>query len=414
MAYKTNLKIAKSHLTSRVKQSLVAMLSVTFGISMYVFMNSFMSGVNDLQNDMAFSTLAHIRVFNDLPDDNTNLMNQLAVNEQLVHLRNPKVIQYTEGVKNADAIISDIELFPTVEAVTPQVNMNVFYQNGATSINGQLSGVDPVREDQLFSLSQYIVEGSWEVIDQRIDGLVMGIGLAEKLSLKLGDQVLVKTGDGVKKNFTILGLLETSMGNLDNGKAFLNISSARQLISENRSYATDIQINIADYNEAEEVANRLSLVLPYEVESWQAANGQLVAGSMLRDIIAMAVSLTILLVAGFGIYNIMNMTVNEKIREIAILKAMGFEGRDIVEIFLTQSVIIGIIGGFIGLILGYGIALGVNHIPFEIAGMESLPMSYRAKDYFLAFFFGLITTFIAGYLPAKNASSVDPVSIIRG
>ncbi|MEL6190542.1 MAG: FtsX-like permease family protein [Bacteroidota bacterium] len=414
MAYKTNLKIAKSHLTSRLKQTLVAMLSVTFGISMYVFMNSFMSGVNDIQNDLAFSTLAHVRVFNDLPDDNTNLMKQLATNEQLVHLRNSKVIQYTEGVKNADDIISDIELFPSVEAVTPQVNMTVFYQNGATSINGQLSGIDPIREEHLFGLSQYIVEGSWEVINQRTDGLIMGIGLAEKLSLKLDDQVLVKTGDGVKKTFTILGIIETSMGSLDKGKAFLNISSARQLISENRSYATDIQINLENYNEAEEVAARLSQILPYEVESWQASNGQLVAGSMLRDIIAMAVSLTILLVAGFGIYNIMNMTVNEKIREIAILKAMGFEGRDIVEIFLTQSVIIGIIGGFIGLILGYGIAIGVNHIPFEVAGMENLPMAYRPKDYGLAFIFGLITTFIAGYLPASNASSVDPVAIIRG
>jgi ABC-type antimicrobial peptide transport system permease subunit len=60
----------------------------------------------------------------------------------------------------------------------------------------------------------------------------------------------------------------------------------------------------------------------------------------LRDIIAIAVSLTILIVAGFGIYNIMNMTVNEKIKEIAILKAMGFNGNDVIEIFLTT------IGGY--------------------------------------------------------------------
>ena len=414
MAYKTNLKIAQSHLTSRIKQSLVAMLSVTFGISMYVFMNSFMSGVNDIQNDLAFSTLAHVRVFNEVPEDNTNLLSKVADKGELVHLRNSKVIQYTEGIKHADVVMEEIESISEVEAIAPQVNMTVYYQNGATRINGQLSGVDPSKEDDLFGLSEYVVAGSWEVLNQRHDGMVMGIGLAQKLSLEVGDQVLVKTADGVTKTYNLVGLLELNVAGVDKGKAFVNINSARQLISENRSYVTDIQIGLRDYYQAEEVAARLSAILPYEVESWQAANGQMVAGSTLRDIIAIAVSLTILLVAGFGIYNIMNMTVNEKIREIAILKAMGFEGRDIIEIFLTQSVIIGIIGGFIGLLLGYGTAFGVDHLPFEIGGMDTLPMAYHAQDYGLAFLFGLITTFIAGYLPARNASSVDPVAIIRG
>jgi lipoprotein-releasing system permease protein len=144
------------------------------------------------------------------------------------------------------------------------------------------------------------------------------------------------------------------------------------------------------------------------------ANQQLVAGSSLRDIIAIAVSLVILLVAGFGIYNIMNMTINQKIREIAILKAMGFSGPDVTQIFLTQAIVIGIIGGFIGLGFGYLTAILVNKIPFEVAGMHTLPMAYTLKDYILAFMFGLVTTFIAGYIPARKASKIDPVTILRG
>ena len=150
------------------------------------------------------------------------------------------------------------------------------------------------------------------------------------------------------------------------------------------------------------------------MEAWQTANGQLDAGNELRNIIAIAVSLTILIVAGFGIYNIMNMTVNEKIREIAILKAMGFEGRDIVQIFLTQSVIIGLFGGLAGIILGYVFSMIIDHMPFEIAMLETLPIAYRPRDYAMGFLFGLITTFLAGYLPARKAAQVDPVDIIRG
>jgi lipoprotein-releasing system permease protein len=155
-------------------------------------------------------------------------------------------------------------------------------------------------------------------------------------------------------------------------------------------------------------------MVPYQVESWQEANEQLVAGSELRNIIAVAVSLTILLVAGFGIYNIMTMTINEKIKEIAILKALGFSGNDIMTIFITQATVIGLFGALVGVILGYGMSLLINQIPFTIAGMDTLPIFFQTKDFLLAVVFGILTTLIAGYLPSRKASKIDPVIIIRG
>ena len=410
----TNLKVSVGHLTSRIKQVLVAMLSVTFGISMYIFMNGFMSGVNDIQTEMAFSTLAHIRVYNDLPEDRTNILGRKGEKDVLVNVRNAKVIQYTEGIKNSTEIIDIAQKNTEVIGVTPQVNINVFYRNGATKVNGVLGGVDVRNEDILFGTADYVIKGKWDELQNRGDGLILGVGLAKRLSLNLDDNVNVLTSDGISRNFKVIGLIETTIANIDNSKAFIRISTARQLISKNHSYASDIQINIKDFNQAASVTEILSPKVDYKVEAWMEANGQLQAGSDLRDIIAIAVSFTILIVAGFGIYNIMNMTVNEKIKEIAILKAMGFEGRDIVEIFLVQSLIIGIMGGLVGIGLGFVVSVVVNHIPFEIAGLKTLPMSYNPKDYWMAFFFGLITTFIAGYLPAKKASKIDPVEIIRG
>ena len=414
MIQPTNYQIAFAHLTSRVKQALVAMLSVTFGISMYIFLNGFMTGVNDIQTELAFSTLAHVRIYNDLPEDRSNIAADYYDGRKLVNLRSPKVIQYTEGITNAEEVIRSIENVADIEYVTEQVNENVFFRNGATKVNGLLAGVHAEREDQLFGTAESIVNGSWTALDHRSDGIVMGVGLAKRLSLGLNDNVVVSTADGVTRNFKIIGILETTLGSVDNTKAFVRINSARQLVSKNRSYATDIQINIKDFYEAEAVAANLSGLVDYKVESWNEANGQLEAGSDLRDILAIAVSLTILLVAGFGIYNIMNMTVNEKIKEIAILKAMGFEGRDIVEIFLVQSIIIGALGGVVGLIFGAIASIITDKIPFNIASVETLPMAFRVEDYVAAFGFGLLTTFIAGYLPAKKASQVDPVEIIRG
>ena len=237
---------------------------------------------------------------------------------------------------------------------------------------------------------------------------------AHDLSVNVDDNINLLTSDGVSRNYKIIGIYQTSVKNVDKTKAYVTINSARQLLAKNQDYVTDLQVNINDFENTAPVVQRIAPVIPYKVESWQTANQQLEAGSKLRNIIALAVSLTILMVAGFGIYNIMNMTINEKIREIAILKAMGFSSRDVTEIFLTQAIVIGILGGLIGLGLGFIIADIVNHIPFKIGGLNNLPMAYHFKDYALAFLFGLITTLVAGYLPARKASKIDPVDIIRG
>lgn len=410
----TNAKVALVHLTSRPKQLLVAVLSVTFGISMYIFMNGFMNGVNDAQTELAFSTMAHIRIYHDLPEDRTNLIGVASDHSVAVNIRNPRVIKYTEGIRHADRYVRVIERQPDVTAVSKQVNINVFYRNGAIQVNGQLSGVDVAGEDKLFGISGYVASGSWEDLRTRSSGIVLGKGLARKLSLNLGDRVQVATADGLSKSYEIVGLLETSLNSVDHAKGYIRISSARQLLSENMSYVTDIQVNVRDFNQAEQTAAVLSRVIPYKVEPWMETSGQLEAGSELRDILAIAVSLTILIVAGFGIYNIMNMTVNEKIKEIAILKAMGFDGDDIVEIFLAQSVIIGFLGGVVGLVSGYVVSRLINLVPFNIAGLDVLPMTYNPDVYAMAFLFGLITTFTAGYLPARKAAGIDPVDIIRG
>lgn len=411
----TNRRISWVHLTSKIKQLVVAVLSVTFGISMYVFMNSFMSGVNSAQTEISFTSMPHIRIYNDLPTEVKNILQPTEKDKNtLVIVNNAKNIRYTDGIKNTSSIKEEISKLKEVSAVSEQLNQNVFIRNGVTKINASLSGVDVENEDQLFQTSKYMKEGNFFDLEKRSDGIILGVKLAQNLGVGMDDNITVITSDGISRIFKIIGIIETGSSSADKTRAIVSIHTARQLFSKNRSYATDILVNLKDYNKAKEISKKISSITDYKVEAWQEGNAQLDSANVLRDIVAIAVSLTILIVAGFGIYNIMNMTVNEKIKEIAILKAMGFNGIDIVEIFLTQSVIIGLIGGFVGLILGYFISAIVDKIPFKIASFSTLPIDYNPKDYVLAFFFGLIITIIAGYLPARNASKVDPVEILRG
>lgn len=392
----------------------MALLGVTFGISMYIFMNGFMGGVNDAQTNLAFTSLAHVRIYNDGPSDHTNLLRAIVPEHTKVRISNAKVIQYTTGIKNTAAILSLLQQQPEVVAVTPQVNINVFFRNGGNKLNGTLAGVDVTNENKVYHIANYITAGTWDNLQFRPDGIILGEDLAKDLGVNIYDNVNILTSDGVSHNYKLIGLFRTNVKQIDQSKAYINIAAARQLLSENQEYVTDMQINVQNYEVTEPLVSRIAPVVPYKVESWQTANQQLEAGAQLRNIIAIAVSLVILMVAGFGIYNIMNMTINEKIREIAILKAMGYSGGDITQIFLTQAMVIGLLGGLVGLLFGYAVARIVNHVPFHIAGMSTLPMTYHVKDYIMSFLFGLITTLVAGYLPARKASRIDPVEIIRG
>ncbi len=410
----TNQKIASIFLTSRFRQLLVAVLSVTFGISMYIFMNSFMAGVNNEQTEITFTSMAHIKIYNDLSDDVEPILPAPEDDNTILVVNNARNIRYTEGIKNVDAVKSALNGLPEIKAFTAQLNENVFIRNGVSQASANLSGIETVSENEVFNTSAYILNGDLYELDKRSNGIILGTGLAKSIGIHAGDNVTVSTAEGVSKAFKVIGLIETGALGTDRTKAMVSMQTARQLFSENKSYATEVLVNIKDYYQAREVAKRISNRTDYKVEPWQEGNSQLDSSNVLRDILAIAVSLTILIVAGFGIYNIMNMTVNEKIKEIAILKAMGFNGNDVIEIFLIQSVVIGLLGGFTGLILGNIIVRVVDHIPFEIGTLTTLPVANRPMDYVLAFGFGIIITFLAGFLPARKASNLDPVAILRG
>ena len=410
----TNQKIAKVHLTSRFRQLLVAVLSVCFGISMYIAMNSFMAGVNNIQTEITFTSMSHIKIYNDLVEDITSIVPKPQDDSTILMVNNAKNIQYTEGIKNADAIKDKLLNLSEINGVALQLNENVFIRNGVSKASASLSGIETINENELFETAKYIIEDNLSELDKRSDGIILGVGLAQTIGVKTGNTIFLTTSDGISKTFKVIGLLESGSKSADKTRALISIQTARQLFSKNRSYATDVLVNTYDYNNARAVAKKISALTDYKVESWQEGNDQLVSSSLLRDILAISVSLTILIVAGFGIYNIMNMTVNEKIKEIAILKAMGFNGKDVIEIFLTQSLAIGLIGGFVGLFLGNGIVQILDIVPFKIASHNTLPVVYNAKDYILAFVFGVVITLIAGYLPSRKASKVDPVEILRG
>nr|HPH24783.1 FtsX-like permease family protein [Chitinophagaceae bacterium] len=200
-------------------------------------------------------------------------------------------------------------------------------------------------------------------------------------------------------------------------QSYATIATVQKLMGKPASYITDIQVKLKDILQAPSTAKEFANLFDTDAEDIQTANSQFETGSFVRTIISYAVGITLLVVAGFGIYNILNMMIYEKMDSIAILKATGFSGRDVKKIFLVIAISIGFFGGMAGLLFGFGLSAFIDQIPFNTAALPTIktyPINYNPVFYLIGSVFSLITTYFAGWFPSRKASKVDPVIIIRG
>jgi lipoprotein-releasing system permease protein len=414
MKISVNTEIALTYLTARKKQTAVAALGVMFGISMFIFMQSLMKGTNDYFEKMSFTNMPHIRLYSENKVADNHLLHNFLTDPSEKILVNPKQLHQSQGLTNPYGLVARIRRNKLVSFITPQVTGNVIYTSGSVELPGNIAGVDIEEENKMFDVQSNMVAGNLHDLNRVHNSILIGKGIAEKLSLHVGDNITVRSGNGNLVVMRVIGIFSTTVKALDETKSYANIAQVQSLIGKDRSYVTEIKINLVDYNKASEVAREIETITGYKAEDWIKANEQLKAAFKIRAVILNSVIGVILLVAGFGIYNILNMTIYEKIKEIAILKAQGFSGRAVTSIFLQQAIYIGILGGVIGLLLGFSLTYMVSRIYIGAGTLKYLPMSFYIPHYLEALLFGVLTTVAAGFFPANKAAKVDPVTIIRG
>ena len=403
-----NAQIAKTYIVTNKKLTGVAVAGVVLGMSIYIFMNSMLLGFDKASSKSIFKTTPHIRVYKD--DEISKPL--VSSNGKQMLLVNPKIVPAKNTIINPGLIISTIQEMKDVEIVTSQVNANIFYNSGKSQITGLCSGVNPDEADRMYAISTTVVEGTLGALKGNPNGILIGSGVSEKMSLRVNDYVNITSSKGVNRAFKIVGIFKTNNSIIDKTKSYVNVLAAQQLLKEGNVYVTDINVNIKNPDDAEKIATQISANTGYKAEGWKQANETLMAAQRMRKIIITFVSTTILLVAGFGIYNILNMTITQKINDIAILKAMGFKGKDVIRIFVTQAVTVGVMGVIGGMMMATVIITLLQHV-YVGGDIGYFPITYELTKYIQGIVVVMIITFFAGYIPAKKAANIDPVEIFR-
>lgn len=420
MILPVNLKIMKTHLLSRKKQTIVAMLGVTFGIGMFILMMSFMKGMNDFFEDIMLSVTPDIRIYNDYKTDYSSSITKQFLGQQQsdwIVVRHPRPKQINLNLKNAPGIIEDLKKHNDIEVVSPLVSAQVLFNYGPVQLATILDGVNIREEDRLFGLADKMASGRPEDLLTANNGILLGYKLANKLNVTTGDMVTATAPSGAQLRLRVVGMFKFGIATMDEYKAYVSITSMQQLLGKSRDYITDIRLKLKDMKDAAALAPALAKKYGYKAEDWETVNASVKAGNLIRDTFTYVLSFILLLIAGFGIYNIMNMVIIGKMKDIAILKAEGFARKDIVQIFLSQSLVIGLIGAMAGLLLGFALSYALSKVPWpedEFIVITHFPVNFDTLYYVVGMIFGLLTTGLAGLFPALKASRVDPVAILRG
>ena len=411
------LNIAKTHLTSRVKQSAVAALGVTFGIGMYIAMMSFMTGLNQMMDDLMLSRAPHVHIYNEIQHDSTTIIGDHYGEDYFTVVHNTKPKAVKPNIKNAVQILKEIQKDERVLSATTNLSAQIFINYGKTPFTATVKGIDVDTELDYFGLGDLIIEGDAQRLKTVNNGVIVGMTMAEKFALKVNDRLSITTPTGANIQMIVVGVFSSGMNMFDNRQTYSTTKTAQRILEQTPDFFTDINIKVKDLSQAKDVAKDYKSRFEYPSEDWETASAEMELGKSIRNMISYAVSFAMLIVAGFGIYNILTMMIYEKMSDIAILKAMGFDGSDVKRIFLAEATIIGFIGGLMGLSLGGGLSFLISNVPFETKALPTIhhfPINWDPKFYILGMTFAVGTTLLAGYLPSRKAAKIDPVEIIRG
>jgi lipoprotein-releasing system permease protein len=342
------------------------------------------------------------------------------------------VLQQGSGMRDYREILKKVEEVRGVRAATPFIFTQAMLSSDNNVHGIVLRGIDPSTAGKVINIENTLKKGSMANL-QKADGegqpgIFIGKELAQTLGVMLDDTVVVVsplgalgplgTGPPMKK-FRVSGIFDSGMYEYDTSMAYISLSSAQKFLGMGDA-VTGLEVKVEDIYSVKKIGDRIrkDLGFPFWTKDWMQMNRSLFAALKLERTVMFIILVLIVLVAAFGIVSTLIMVVMEKNKDIAILKSMGATARSIMRIFITQGLIIGIVGTLFGLLGGYGVCTLLAKyqfiaLPSDIYYISRLPVKMDILDFVLVALSAMAISFIATLYPSWQAARLDPAESLR-
>ncbi len=403
--------IAWTHVSSRVRQTLVGTAGVAMGVGFTIMMAGIMQGSQVDFLHQLVDAMPHITV----TDDRRSVASQPAEQEfGAVGVSNASNVNRRPGIRYPDTIIDSLQTW-IPGAVASSVKTNAIISQGATRVGVTLTGIDPRTEARVSKIATQMREGELDDLTKAPNGIVIGDGIAQKLGLRTGSSVQLASGD-IQVSAIVVGIFRTGMRQIDDSNVYSLYRVAQVLLGQS-GLINQLKLRLRDPLQSQHVAAQVEAQIGYKAVSWEEANADLIGTFAVRDFIMMTVMAAMLLVSSFATYNIISTITYEKRHDIAIMKSLGMREHLVRRIFVLEAAMLGAVGIILGWALGYALcrALGTITVYNPISGRTvPIQIHYSLMQYIVVGGISMVCCAGAAFFPARKATRVHPVEIIRG
>jgi lipoprotein-releasing system permease protein len=409
--------ISLRYFLAHKRQSLVCIAGVAISVTMFISMTALMNGLSDKFIVETVESTGHVTIKDEPRETKTQIL-ELAYPDPdaLLDVEGTKPRETVKKIRNARGLLAMLDRMPGVVAAAPVVNGNAIATYGTKTIPLTIFGVDPERHTKVTTIAEDLVAGSFDRLRTTGDGIILGRGVADVIGANLDDNLTLAGSNGGRTTAKVVGIFQTGVTPVDYSRAYMLINAAQTLLDK-KNIVNEISVRTVDYNQAEAYAAQIEAISGYRTESWQEASANFLKIFKIQRVITYIITAALLLVAAFGVLNILIMAVLERVNDIAILKSFGLSRGDITVIYLFQGLVIGLIGSSLGLAVGKVTIEVLRKVPVPMEGLvktEGLLLSDHGSQYVLAFVSSLIVVMLAAVYPARRAAKYDPVEVIRG
>ncbi|HQI80883.1 MAG TPA: lipoprotein-releasing ABC transporter permease subunit [Deltaproteobacteria bacterium] len=342
------------------------------------------------------------------------------------------ISHYQGGLSDPGLVMDVVAREEGVIASTPFILAQGLVSSPGGISGAVIRGIDPASATKVIRLNEIITHGTGSLDDA---GILVGSELASLSGILVGDAVTLISPTGTitplgmipaSRTFIVRGIFSTGMYEFDSNMVYISLGAAKKMFQ--RDTPSGVEVKVQDIYRADAIAKSATKRLGegYWAKTWKDMNKSLFSALRLEKTIMFIILLFIILVAAFSIISTLIMMVMEKRKEIAILKSMGATTEQILRIFITVGMAIGISGTLAGLVLGLLLAYNLNAVvtavefifkiqvmPKDVYYITGLPTKVDAVEVACITVASLLLCFFATIYPARQAARQDPVEVIR-
>ena len=407
-----NLRIAYRFLTAKKRAMFMSLSCTILGVGLFIVTQATTSGFERFFTKTILGINGAIRIEDKIQD---TMRSMAAAGGGDSYFSWREGVKYIEGIEEPQRLMEVVRDFANVRGVSAVVRGNVQATSSFKTEDAQVFGIRLEDHLRVSDLAEQITNGQLETFRNSPQGALVGRVLADRLQMGVGDSFSISSRGASRRAF-VSAIYETGYREVDKANIYLHQEEARSLLKR-ATGATFLQISLDDPGRAPQDAARMEQVLQHGVKPWQEREKTWLAVFRALRISTMITVSVFTLIASLAMFNTLAMIVLEKTKDIAILRSMGYERRDITQIFLWQAGIVLAIGAVVGAGFGAGVTWLVGQVPLPINGIfktDHFVVTWDLSHYVGAVATAVVMVMVASMIPARRAARLEPGDIVRG